>query len=120
MAMYARASVTSASAHSASLPVGGPSSYYGVSSFEAEFSVILVRSREGEVRFWDSTANHHEGGMLAQSLLPAGPLIEAQVPAARELAAKTAEALGYVGVLTLEFFATRHGPVFNETGPCGP
>ncbi|MEE4316312.1 MAG: ATP-grasp domain-containing protein, partial [Erythrobacter sp.] len=82
-----------------------------------EFSVILVRNREGEVRFWDSTANHHEGGMLAQSLLPAGAAIEAQVPAARELAAKTAQALGYVGVLTLEFFATKSGPVFNEMAP---
>lgn len=91
--------------------------YEGMVPFEAEFSVILVRSREGEVRFWDSTANRHEGGMLAQSTLPAGALIEAQVPAARALAAKVAEALGYVGVLTLEFFATRDGPVFNEMAP---
>lgn len=91
--------------------------YEGLVAFEAEFSVILVRSAAGEVRFWDSTANRHEGGMLAQSLLPAGALIEAQVPAARELAAKTAQALGYVGVLTLEFFATKDGPVFNEMAP---
>lgn len=91
--------------------------YEGMVAFEAEFSVILVRSRSGEVRFWDSTANHHEGGMLAQSTLPAGALIEAQVPQARALAAKVAEALGYVGVLTLEFFATRDGPVFNEMAP---
>jgi 5-(carboxyamino)imidazole ribonucleotide synthase len=55
--------------------------------------------------------------MLTQSILPAGALVEAQVPAARELAAKTAAALGYVGVLTLEFFATRNGPVFNEMAP---
>jgi 5-(carboxyamino)imidazole ribonucleotide synthase len=55
--------------------------------------------------------------MLAQSVLPAGALIEAQVGQARELAAKTAQALGYVGVLTLEFFATAQGPVFNEMAP---
>ncbi|WP_324073059.1 MAG: 5-(carboxyamino)imidazole ribonucleotide synthase [Erythrobacter sp.] len=91
--------------------------YEGLVEFETEFSVILVRSASGEVRFWDSTANHHEGGMLAQSVLPAGALIEEQVPAARELAAKTAAALGYVGVLTLEFFATKDGPVFNEMAP---
>lgn len=91
--------------------------YEGLVAFEREFSVILVRSAAGEVRFWDSTANHHEGGMLAQSVLPAGALIEAQVPAARELAAKTAQALGYVGVLTLEFFATAQGPIFNEMAP---
>jgi 5-(carboxyamino)imidazole ribonucleotide synthase len=96
---------------------GKPCIYEGLVAFEAEFSVILVRSANGEVRFWDSTANRHEGGMLAQSRLPAGALIAAQVPAARELAAKTAQALGYVGVLTLEFFATAQGPVFNEMAP---
>lgn len=91
--------------------------YEGFVMYETEFSVILVRGKDGEVRFWDSTANLHEGGMLAQSILPAGALVEAQVPAARELAARVAEALGYVGVLTLEFFATRDGPVFNEMAP---
>jgi 5-(carboxyamino)imidazole ribonucleotide synthase len=88
--------------------------YEGFVTYETEFSVILVRGRDGTVRFWDSTANLHDGGMLTQSILPAGALVEAQVPAARALAAQTAHGLGYVGVLTLEFFATRNGPVFNE------
>ena len=96
---------------------GQPFIYEGMVAFESEFSVILVRSAAGEVRFWDSTANRHEGGMLAQSTLPAGALIEAQVPEARMLAARIAKALGYVGVLTLEFFATPLGPVFNEMAP---
>ncbi|MCZ8368603.1 MAG: 5-(carboxyamino)imidazole ribonucleotide synthase [Porphyrobacter sp.] len=91
--------------------------YEGFVTYETEFSVILVRGKDGQVKFWDSTANLHEGGMLALSVLPAGPLVEAQVPAARELAARVADALGYVGVLTLEFFATREGPVFNEMAP---
>jgi len=91
--------------------------YEGMVDFETEFSVICVRNREGEIRFWDSTANTHRGGMLVQSVLPAGPLVETQVAPARELAAKVADALGYVGVLTLEFFATRDGPVFNEMAP---
>jgi len=96
---------------------GQPCIYEALVPFVAEFSVILVRSAEGEVRFWDSPANRHEGGMLVESLLPAGALVAAQVPAARALAAKAAEALGYVGVLTLEFFATAQGPVFNEMAP---
>ena len=96
---------------------GVPCVYEGFVMYEAEFSVILVRGQDGTVRFWDSTANLHDGGMLAQSILPAGAVVEAQVPAARQLAAKTADALGYVGVLTLEFFATREGPVFNEMAP---
>ncbi|WP_379923091.1 5-(carboxyamino)imidazole ribonucleotide synthase [Erythrobacter sp. R86502] len=91
--------------------------YEGFVTYETEFSVILVRSISGDVRFWDSTANLHDGGMLTQSLLPAGDRVEAQVGEARALAAKIADALGYVGVLTLEFFATRDGPVFNEMAP---
>jgi 5-(carboxyamino)imidazole ribonucleotide synthase len=55
------------------------------------------------VRFWDSAQNEHEGGILARSTVPAPPAIAAQVPAARDLAAKVAQALDYVGVLTLEF-----------------
>jgi 5-(carboxyamino)imidazole ribonucleotide synthase len=91
--------------------------YEGFVTYETEFSVILVRAQDGKVRFWDSTANLHEGGMLSRSVLPAGALVEAQVAEARALAGKVADALGYVGVLTLEFFATREGPVFNEMAP---
>ncbi|AOL22081.1 5-(carboxyamino)imidazole ribonucleotide synthase [Erythrobacter litoralis] len=91
--------------------------YEGLVDFEAEFSVILVRGSGGQIRFWDSTANTHEGGMLVQSVLPAGDLIVEQVGAARELAGKVADALSYVGVMTLEFFATKDGPVFNEMAP---
>jgi 5-(carboxyamino)imidazole ribonucleotide synthase len=96
---------------------GRPCVYEGMVDFKAEFSVILVRGPDGEVRFWDSTANVHKGGMLATSTLPAGDVIEAQVDAAREIARQTAEALNYVGVFTLEFFATSNGPVFNEMAP---
>lgn len=94
-----------------------PAIYEGLVRFAHEFSVILVRGRDGAVRFWDSAENHHQDGILATSRLPAAPLIVEQVPAARELAAKVAAALGYVGVLTLEFFATDYGPVFNEMAP---
>ena len=91
--------------------------YEGFVDFQAEFSVILVRGRDGEIRFWDSTRNEHENGILARSVLPAGEAIEGQVEEARALARQVADALGYVGVLTLEFFATAQGPVFNEMAP---
>ena len=91
--------------------------YEGLVRFSAEFSVILVRGRDGEVRFWDSPHNVHEGGILARSALPAPHSVIEQTPAARELAARIAEALGYVGVMTCEFFATETGPVFNEMAP---
>jgi 5-(carboxyamino)imidazole ribonucleotide synthase len=91
--------------------------YEGFVHFECEFSVILVRGRDGEVRFWDSAHNTHEHGILAHSVLPAPEIVEQQVPAARALAQRVAEALGYVGVMTCEFFATQSGPVFNEMAP---
>ncbi len=91
--------------------------YEGRVSFDCEFSVILVRASHGEVRFWDSTLNTHEGGVLAHSELPAPAIVSEQVEEARALAQKIAEALGYVGVLTCEFFATKQGPVFNEMAP---
>ena len=91
--------------------------YEGFVRFEAEFSVILVRSRDGETRFWDSAENVHEDGILATSTVPASQVILDQVEDARALARKVADALGYVGVLTLEFFATPQGPVFNEMAP---
>lgn len=85
--------------------------------FDAEFSVILTRATNGEIRFWDSPRNRHEGGILAHSTLPAGPLIEDQQAEARKLAAAAAEELEYVGVMTMEFFATADGPLFNEMAP---
>ncbi len=91
--------------------------YEGFVTFECEFSVILVRARNGEVRFWDSTHNTHENGILAHSVLPAPAIVGQQVEAARALAARIAAELGYVGVLTCEFFATAQGPVFNEMAP---
>ena len=91
--------------------------YEGRVAFDAEFSVILVRGRDGAVRFWDSPHNTHEGGILATSTLPAPPIVASQLEAARSLASRVAEKLGYVGVLTCEFFATANGPVFNEMAP---
>jgi 5-(carboxyamino)imidazole ribonucleotide synthase len=88
-----------------------------VVTFDAEFSVILVRGADGEIRYWDSPRNAHEDGILATSSLPAGPLIESQQVAARKMAAAVAGALDYVGVLTCEFFASGEGPLFNEIAP---
>ena len=91
--------------------------YEGFVRFAAEFSVILCRGADGDIRYWDSAENVHAHGILDTSAVPAARVIVDQVPEARALAAKVADALGYVGVLTLEFFATQAGPVFNEMAP---
>ncbi len=91
--------------------------YEALVDFAAEFSVILVRGGDGDIRFWDSAQNVHHGGILATSTVPASGAVAEQIAEARALAAKVAAALDYVGVLTLEFFATAGGPVFNEMAP---
>ncbi|MEO6093747.1 MAG: 5-(carboxyamino)imidazole ribonucleotide synthase [Novosphingobium sp.] len=96
---------------------GKPLVLEGLVAFEAEFSVLLCRGADGDIRFWDTPGNVHEGGILARSTVPASAVAVAQVPEARALAARIAEALGYVGVLACEFFATADGPVFNEMAP---
>lgn len=94
-----------------------PAIYEGFVEFSAEFSVILVRSKDGEIRYWESAENVHKDGILAHSTIPAGAAITAQMEPARKLAAAIAQRLDYVGVLTCEFFATAAGPVFNEMAP---
>lgn len=89
----------------------------GFVAFDHEFSVILVRGIDGEIRYWDSTVNVHEGGILATASLPPPPIVLEQQDEARAMMAEVAEALDYVGVLTGEFFATDNGPIFNEMAP---
>ncbi|MBA3053898.1 MAG: 5-(carboxyamino)imidazole ribonucleotide synthase [Sphingomonadales bacterium] len=91
--------------------------YEGFIDFRAEFSVLLCRGADGDLRFWDTPENVHEGGILARSTVPGGALVQGEVNAARSLARKVAVALDYVGVLCLEFFATKAGPIFNEMAP---
>ena len=99
------------------LPTATPMVYEGFVRFWGEFSVILSRGQDGDIHFWHSPQNVHVDGILATSTIPAKAKIQEHIPAARALAAKVAEALDYVGVLTLEFFATDAGPVFNEMAP---
>jgi 5-(carboxyamino)imidazole ribonucleotide synthase len=99
------------------IPLGQPMIYEGLVRFTHEFSVILCRSQDGEVRFWDSAENVHRHGVLDVSRVPGPAEIAPQVDEARTLAAQVAEALGYVGVAAFEFFATGAGPVFNEMAP---
>jgi 5-(carboxyamino)imidazole ribonucleotide synthase len=85
--------------------------------FAAEYSVIVARWADGRTAFWDSPDNVHREGILRTSTVPCGPVIAPQVTEARGVAAGIAETLGHVGVLTVEFFASREGPLVNEIAP---
>ena len=85
--------------------------------FAAEFSVIVARWADGRTTFWDSPDNVHRDGILRTSTVPSGAAVAAQVEEARVAAAGIADALGHVGVLTVEFFAGADGPIVNEIAP---
>jgi 5-(carboxyamino)imidazole ribonucleotide synthase len=85
--------------------------------FEAEFSVIVARWEDGRTTFWDSPDNVHREGILRTSTVPSSAMVASHVEKARAAAANIAAALGHVGVLTVEFFASREGPLVNEIAP---
>jgi 5-(carboxyamino)imidazole ribonucleotide synthase len=85
--------------------------------FFAEFSVIIARWEDGRHAFWDSPENGHRDGILRRSTVPCSDRVAVHVAEAREAALRIAEALGHIGVLTVEFFATADGPIVNEIAP---
>jgi 5-(carboxyamino)imidazole ribonucleotide synthase len=95
---------------------GAPSILEAYVGFESEFSILLCRGTGGEIVTWPAPANEHEGGVLRRSRVP-GFGLDLQSAEADALARTAAEALDYVGVLALEFFATADGPIFNEMAP---
>jgi 5-(carboxyamino)imidazole ribonucleotide synthase len=88
--------------------------------FACEASVIAVRGADGRAACYDPARNEHVAGMLRRSAVPAGlaPAIERQ---ARAIAASIVEALGYVGVIGVEFFVIGEGEsarlLVNEFAP---
>jgi 5-(carboxyamino)imidazole ribonucleotide synthase len=96
---------------------GAPCILEGFVRFEAEFSILLCRTAAGEIALWDAPHNIHEQGILARSEVPAPPALAAPIAEAEALASKVADALDYVGMLTLEFFAAGGEAVFNEMAP---
>lgn len=85
--------------------------------FTTEISVIAARTHDGALAFFDICENRHEGGILRSTLAPAR-IPPAVADAARAAAARVARALGYVGVLTIEFFLRDDGALIaNEMAP---
>ena len=94
-----------------------PAILEGFVTFGHEFSILLVRGVDGAMVSYPPPWNEHVDGVLARSSLPAPAEIARHWGEAAALAGRVADELDYVGVLTLEFFATEDGPVFNEMAP---
>jgi len=86
-------------------------------AFDCEFSVILARGADGAIASWDPPLNDHDNGILRRSAVPAPETIERHRDEAIRVATSIAEALGHIGVLTVEFFACADGPIVNEIAP---
>jgi 5-(carboxyamino)imidazole ribonucleotide synthase len=82
--------------------------------FTAEISVIVARNNRGETCVFPVLQNEHRGGVLFQTQIPAPQPLEV-IRSAQELAVETAEALGVIGLLTVEMFVLPDGRVWiNE------
>lgn len=86
---------------------------------DAEFSVVLARSRNGEVKVFTPTLNVHLDGILDFSTATTAPTsIDVQFFHDGERAAiRIAEELQYVGVLSVEFFISGDKLFVNELAP---
>ena len=85
--------------------------------FEREISIIAARGQDGAVAAFDAAENVHREGILRRSTVPAeaGEAIAAE---ARNAAFQLLDALGYVGVIGVEFFVTEDNRLLaNEFAP---
>ena len=102
--------------------LGQSSVLEAVVPFIREVSVVAARGLDGSFAAYELNENDHQGGILATTRVPAevSPATEA---AAAAMARRIAEALDYVGVLTVEMFVVPgegDGPeqlVVNEIAP---
>jgi 5-(carboxyamino)imidazole ribonucleotide synthase len=99
---------------------GAPCILEGFVAFEQEVSVVAARTAAGEFAAFDVCANTHLHHILDVTRVPAGVTPAAEREAIG-IARKIADALDYVGVLTVEMFLVRQGGeghlVVNEMAP---
>lgn len=88
----------------------------GFIRFSREVSIIAVRSKSGEIRYYPLVENVHTDGILAKTTAPA-PNSEHLTAQAQENIKKLMEHLNYVGAMALELFVTENGLLANEIAP---
>jgi 5-(carboxyamino)imidazole ribonucleotide synthase len=89
----------------------------GLVPFERELSILAVRGKDGDTRFWPLVENEHRGGILRLSI-PESDAWTAELQARAEAAARSVlVALDYVGVLAIELFLKDGELLANEMAP---
>jgi len=86
----------------------------GFVPFTGEVSLIAVRARDGETRFYPLVHNTHDSGILRLSIASTDHPLQAL---AEDYAGRVLKQLDYVGVLAFEFFEVDGGLKANEIAP---
>jgi 5-(carboxyamino)imidazole ribonucleotide synthase len=83
-------------------------------AFSGEVSLLAVRGRGGETRFYPLVHNTHRDGILRLSVASSAHPLQAL---AEDYAGRVLDRLDYVGVLAFEFFEVDGGLTANEIAP---
>jgi len=94
---------------------GQPLVYEQFVPFTRELSLIGARDRRGRIAFYPLAENRHVNGILAETRAPYRNA--ALQRTAERYHRRLMQALGYVGVLCVEYFALRGRLVANEMAP---
>ena len=85
--------------------------------FDREISQVSVRGTDGEIRHYPLVQNHHDKGILKQTIAPAAEVSEQLKSAAQDYMQRLMETLDYVGVMAMECFVIGDGLMVNELAP---
>lgn len=96
---------------------GRPLILEGFVPFDRELSLLSVRSKSGECRFYPLVENEHREGMLYRSTAPAANTGEELFERACDFAERVLAELDYVGVLAIEWFQDGPRLIANEMAP---
>ena len=94
---------------------GQPLLYERFVDFSRELSLVAARDRAGGIACYPLVANRHAGGILAETRAPYSH--RGLQRAAERHATRLLRALGYVGVICIEYFVEYGRLVANEMAP---
>ena len=83
-------------------------------AFDREISIIAVRAKTGETRYYPVSENRHRNGILQTAAARRADPLQ---PLAQDHARRLADELNYVGVLCCEFFVCGDALTANEFAP---
>jgi 5-(carboxyamino)imidazole ribonucleotide synthase len=86
--------------------------------FDSEISVVVARSRSGQISCYEPLTNIHKNGILDESIYPAKIPNHLKIKA-QEIARKIAQELDLIGILAVEFFVIRQNSLESEKASFG-